>query len=149
MNEHRAALLVSVPDEDPNLLGELFSQQGWTLYRAAGIDAALSYLRENFVPVLITERDLPFGNWKDLLRATLQLPRIPLLIVASRLADESLWAEVLNLGGYDVLCEPFQTKEVLWVLGSAWQFAERDVLAMAPKGIGVPAKVCSLSASGG
>jgi hypothetical protein len=49
------------------------------------------------------------------------LPHHPLLIVASRLADEYLWAEVLNLGGHDVLAKPFQGAEVQWVLESAWR----------------------------
>jgi len=88
MIECRAALRVSAADKDHELLGEVFSQQGWTLYRAAAIDAAVSFLRDSFVPVLITERDLPRGNWEDLLTATLQLPRVPLLIVASRLATK-------------------------------------------------------------
>jgi hypothetical protein len=35
--------------------------------------------------------------------------------VISRLADEYLWAEVLNLGGHDVLAKPLRQAEVLWV----------------------------------
>ena len=42
------------------------------------------------------------------------------LIVTSRLADASLWAEVLNLGGYDLLAKPFNRQEVRHVLTSAW-----------------------------
>ena len=44
----------------------------------------------------------------------------PKLIVSSRLADHRLWAEVLNLGGFDVLMTPFETEEVLRVTSSAW-----------------------------
>jgi hypothetical protein len=36
------------------------------------------------------------------------------VIVAANAADERLWAEVLNLGGFDVLAKPFDRKEVLW-----------------------------------
>lgn len=39
----------------------------------------------------------------------------------SRLADESLWAEVLNLGGYDVLPTPLVEDEVTRVVWLAWQ----------------------------
>jgi len=42
--------------------------------------------------------------------------RPPLLIVTSRLADERLWAEVLNLGAHDVLAKPFNAEEVVRVL---------------------------------
>jgi len=41
------------------------------------------------------------------------------LIVASRLADNRIWAEVLNEGGHDVLAKPFHTPEVLQSITSA------------------------------
>jgi len=41
------------------------------------------------------------------------------LIVTTRLADECLWAEVLNLGGFDLISKPFYEKEVTWVMESA------------------------------
>ena len=81
----------------------------------------MDLLRCNPVRVVMTERDLPLGNWKDVLAAIQQLPQIPMLIVTARLADEYLWAEVLNLGGYDVLSQPFQVAELLWVFGNAWR----------------------------
>jgi DNA-binding NtrC family response regulator len=43
-----------------------------------------------------------------------------MLIVTDRLADERLWAEVLNLGGYDLLLKPFDPEELLRVVSSAW-----------------------------
>jgi hypothetical protein len=42
-------------------------------------------------------------------------------VVASRHADENLWGEVLNLGGYDVLIKPFDCSEVTRVVGMAWR----------------------------
>jgi len=44
----------------------------------------------------------------------------PELIVTSRLADDRLWAEALNLGAYDVLAKPFNRDEVLRSLSLAW-----------------------------
>ena len=49
----------------------------------------------------------------------------PVVIVTSRIADDSLWAEVLNLGGYDVLAKPFREAELIWALESAWQASRR------------------------
>ncbi len=45
------------------------------------------------------------------------------MIVASRVTDEALWAEVLNLGGYDVLVQPFDRTEVLRVTDAALRYA--------------------------
>jgi nucleotide-binding universal stress UspA family protein len=41
------------------------------------------------------------------------------MLVVSRHADERLWAEVLNLGGFDVLTLPFDRDELGRVLSSA------------------------------
>jgi len=122
----RSALLVSAVEEDREFLGHVFSQQGWELHTTRTLETALAFLHESPVPLVVTERSLPFGDWKDLLAAIQRLPRAPLLIVSARLADEYLWAEVLNLGGYDVLNKPFQRTELLWVLDNAWRVGENN-----------------------
>lgn len=69
--------------------------------------------------VVICEHPLPDGSWKDVLRTVQAITTPPALIVTSRLADESLWAEVLNLGGEDVLALPLREQEVTWAVRSA------------------------------
>jgi hypothetical protein len=50
--------------------------------------------------------------------------------VTSRLADERLWSEVLNLGGYDVLPQPLDRNEALRTIGLAWdRWARQEELA--------------------
>jgi DNA-binding response OmpR family regulator len=47
-----------------------------------------------------------------------------MFIVTSRLADDALSAEVLNVGGYDLLLKPFRAEEVIRVVHAAatqWQ----------------------------
>jgi len=60
-------------------------------------------------------------TWRELLDRTRRLPHPPLVIVTSRLADEQLWAEALNLGAYDVLAKPYDRTEVTRVVSSAWR----------------------------
>lgn len=67
-----------------------------------------------------TECKLPDGNWLEILDQISGRTEKCFLIVTSRLADASLWAEVLNLGGYDLLAKPFNRQEVRHVLTSAW-----------------------------
>jgi DNA-binding response OmpR family regulator len=43
----------------------------------------------------------------------------PVLIVTSRVANHSFWAEVLKLGGYDVLAQPLDREEVTRVIAFA------------------------------
>jgi len=71
------------------------------------------------VAVVLSEVVLVDGDWKHVLQETKRLPDGPALVVSSRLADERLWAEVLNLGGHDVLLTPFEAAEVERVVDSA------------------------------
>jgi DNA-binding NarL/FixJ family response regulator len=91
----------------------------WELATASTLSSALSLLRRLPCRVAICERDLPLGSWKDLLEYAQLLGNPPRIIVASRLADEYLWAEALNLGAHDVLAKPFDRKETLHVINSA------------------------------
>ena len=69
--------------------------------------------------LVITDRDVPEGGWRRMLDALKSLPAPLPLIVTSRLADDYVWAEVLNEGGYDVLAQPFDREEVVRVISAA------------------------------
>ena len=114
-------MLVVSPCEDDlrPLRGTLPSN--WTLYVARGAGEATKILRQTSVPVILCESELPDGNWKDLLAVVTGMQNPPLMIVTSRLANEYLWAEVLNLGGYDLLAKPFNSIEVIQVTSMAWR----------------------------
>lgn len=125
--ERPAVLSVSSLEEDHRSLGCILGQELGCLHQARCCEEALCVLRQSAVAVVICERDLPDGDWKALLSATRPLAPAPLLIVCSRTADECLWAEVLNLGGWDVLAKPFDAREVSWSVGLAckeWQRRE-------------------------
>jgi DNA-binding NtrC family response regulator len=80
--------------------------------KACDCMAAAKALWPTASAIICNER-LADGNWRDVLAELEMLRQRPPLIVASRAGDESLWAEVLNLGAYDLLLEPFQPEEVL------------------------------------
>ncbi len=113
-------LAVSPEDGDLELLRAIFGHSNWTLYTATTLAEAVDLLRYNSIPVVICERDLPDGTWKDVLASAGSFPRPPHVLVTSRLADERLWAEVLNIGGYDVLAKPFVPAEVFRTISLAW-----------------------------
>jgi DNA-binding response OmpR family regulator len=113
-------LLVSPLDDDHRFLTQILRHSKWKHYVVRSRAEALAFLRDNAVPVLICEADLIDGTWRDLLDETARMEHAPLLIVTSRLADDALWAEVLNLGGYNVLAQPFDSREVFRVVGNAW-----------------------------
>ena len=128
-----AALAVSPVSADRVRLREILFQGNWKLHEASGCCEALAWLRGQGVPVVLCEHDYADGNWEDLLKATARLPAPPNLIVFSRLADESLWAKVRNLGGFDVLMTPFEPEEVLRVTFAAWSHWECEFAESAAK----------------
>ena len=96
--------------------------------------SALRLVHEESIPVIVSERDLPPYDWRLLFEQTRDLTHRPSIVVASSLADEYLWSEVLNLGGHDVLAKPFREAEVVHVLSHAWRQRHTETDGM--KGVG-------------
>src|SRR5262245_36171259 len=119
-SEHAvSALAVGEYDADRVLLHEVFRCSGWRLFEAHDRRRALECLERNPVQVVIAESGGRNWNWRKVLSDLRRLPIPPQLVVTSRTADDSLWAEVLNVGGYDVLAQPFERDEVERVIASA------------------------------
>jgi DNA-binding response OmpR family regulator len=91
----------------------------FTVLHSPDCEQASAYLADSRIAVVICETLLPDGSWKDLLACMARAKASSVLVVTSKVADESLWAEVLNLGGYDVLAQPFDSEEVTRVVRSA------------------------------
>ena len=121
-----SVLAVSSADEDHVSLEHVFSHSNWQLERARSYREAGELLRERAFPVIICAARLPDGTWKDLLRQLGAYAVPPRLIVASATADDDLWGEVLDLGGYDVLGKPFDAAEVIRVVSLAWRQWKHD-----------------------
>lgn len=104
-------LIVGSLEEDDagrqQVLGRYIGQEQHV--RSCGEARRLLY--KTAVQVVICERDLPDGSWRDILESTAALKDPPAVIVTSRLADDRLWLEVLEAGGYDVLAKPWNGRE--------------------------------------
>jgi len=103
------------------LQGTLDPSRTFTVSRCAMLAAGLAALRARQFEVVVCEQDLRSGSWKDVLEHSTILSDPPSFIVTSRLADERLWAEALNLGAFDVLAKPFDGTEAMRVVGAAWR----------------------------
>lgn len=118
-------LSVSPAASDHTDLEALLRLPQWKVHQAASLPSALAQLRYlRPTPLVVCERDLFHAAWQDLLMQTRLLPEPPVFIVTSRLADDHLWAEALNLGAYDVLAKPFEPVELTRSLTSAWQHSQ-------------------------
>jgi CheY-like chemotaxis protein len=120
--QHNRARILSVSpiSEDHAALCRILEESPWQVTAANTCQEAISHLSRTRVSVVLCAHVLLDGTWRDILRHIDTAADSPLLIVTARLADEYLWSEVLNLGGYDVLAKPFREREVRHVLTSAW-----------------------------
>lgn len=113
-------LLASPNQSDHDSLSGILRSHECNLHWSRTCGEAVSFLREHRVGVIIASTGLPDGTWKSLLSEISLSADAPNLIVTSRLADERLWAEILNLGGYDLLVVPYDADEVLRIAVQAW-----------------------------
>jgi DNA-binding NtrC family response regulator len=131
-----SVLLVGEYENDRALVRDVSSKLGWRLFETRGARRALAWLKRNAVQVVMAEGRTAGSDWQKLLDDLRDLPDPPQLVVTSRIADDHLWSEVLNRGGYDVLPRPLDRDELERVVdGAARQFrslrdgAERTVAA--------------------
>jgi DNA-binding response OmpR family regulator len=123
-----SALLVGEYQGDRGLVHEVFGRLGWKLFEASDRRRAIECLDHNPVEVVIAESDVPNWNWKRVLKDLRDRSKPPQLVVTSRQADESLWSEVLNIGGYDVMAQPLEKHELERVVASAHRHFGSQVL---------------------
>lgn len=140
-----AVLSVSPSPETHSRLRGIFSHTNWSLHEAKSLHDALEFLREHRTPVVICERKLPDGCWQDMSVELLSVPHPPNLIVTAPDADDTLWADVLNRGGYDVLARPFDPNEVTRIVSLAWR-NWKDTYNRGPGRAPVPPAAFSASA---
>ena len=140
-NQHIRILSVSPIEQDHAFLEHSFTDEAaWTrytkskpeLYRSTTVASALRILYDTEIPIILCEQDVA-GTWREMLERVSLMDRPPFLVVTSRLADEHLWAEALNVGAYDVLSKPFNRTEVIRIVSLAWiHWEERTEPGMVP-----------------
>jgi len=114
-------VLALLPSEgDRQSLRAIFIHSNWRLQFAGTLSESRESLKSSQLGVVITDAYLSDCGWKAVLETADRMEGQPSVIVSSRLADDRLWAEVLNLGGFDVLVMPFEQGEVLRCVVLAW-----------------------------
>lgn len=127
-------LLASHLEQDHTDLRRLFESARWQTHGAYCCREGVAAIAEDDPDTVVCEASLPDGSWKDLLKALSRGVNPPYLIVTSHLADQHLWAEVLNLGGHDVLAKPFDAEEVRRVVGLACEHHQERQIRRAAAG---------------
>ena len=124
----KQVLSISPSPDDHLSFRSILNASAWELCAVATCHDAMDCLRLYPVSVIFCEALLEDGTWKDILNLVQGNVDAPMLIVTSRFADAYLWAEVLNLGGFDVLAKPFVQSEVRHVLNNVLHLATRRTI---------------------
>ena len=119
--EKIAVLLVSAHRNDLDNLRGILPEKQWEITQCPTAHDAERAVSNRPHSVVICERDLDDGNWRDVVRRVGQSPDSPAVLVVSKDADEGLWADVLDDGGYDVLRKPFDRSELTRAVELAWR----------------------------
>ncbi len=115
-----AALVIASPGDEFAVIENLFANCGWPMVATSSIQEGIRLIHATSPQLVICDDRMEDGDWNVILDVTIKERNPPYLIVTSRLADDRLWAEVLNRGGYDLLAKPYEPSEVIRVVGTAW-----------------------------
>ena len=142
----RSAAVLTVTSLDPskNRLRAILQDQNYRTLQARNVQDAVRQLRRRRVFMVVVDGDLSDGSWRDLLLEADRVPHSPLVVVTATHADELLWGEVLNLGGFDVLAQPFDECEIKRTADSAWRHWQQQ-----PAVVPEPAPVKAATAGAG
>jgi len=115
----RGILFISPHSGDAERLAEILSIIPVQLDHVRNLEQARERLNSVRYVAILTEADLPDGVWTDVLHLAREISPGVEVIVTDALADASLWTEVLGLGCYDLLAQPFHDSEVRRILSNA------------------------------
>ena len=112
-------LFISGHRDDARDLSQMLHDVPVTLVHVGSVHQARATLLQDTYDVVLTEASLSDGGWLDVLHLARESPRELQVIVTDPQADARLWSEVLNLGAFDLLAQPFYEPEVCRIVGNA------------------------------
>ncbi|HZT32605.1 MAG TPA: hypothetical protein VFA33_22135 [Bryobacteraceae bacterium] len=110
-------------------LRDTLHPEDYVLIRACSRAEILEAVERAGTSVVILDHDLREVDWRGLVTVLGEAQCSPALVLASRLANERLWAEVLNLGAFDLIPWPFEEGEVVRVVDAAVRESRRNARA--------------------
>jgi DNA-binding response OmpR family regulator len=110
---------------DASRLRDILACTGWELRVVDNLEDANDFLGARSASVgarsgsiVLFDRDLPDVDWRQGIG---KLAHVNCrVILASFVADDYLWEEVIHCGGYDVIAKPFRADEVVHMIQFAW-----------------------------
>jgi DNA-binding NtrC family response regulator len=112
-------LFVSDSVSDAQRLSRILHPVPLVLDHVDGVQSARAKLRKEIYEIILTEATLPDGGWLDVLQLARDCVGQPEVIVTDPHADARFWSEILNMGAFDLIAQPFDEPEVRRILYNA------------------------------
>lgn len=111
-------------------LDQIYRNSGWCVRSASVLSLVPLAMKLIKVDLIVSDYSLRDGSWRDIRAAMRSLGMDHPIVVVSCLADEHMWAEVLVVGGFDLMAPPFQPEEVLEMSAHACGLPGRAIKAL-------------------
>jgi hypothetical protein len=98
----------------------------WRIGRAQSLDEVRNQSATVPAPIVIYERDWDGGDWRTALAKLYEIPAKPCVLLASRVADDYLWQEVVRNHGYDILPKAAPDEKLVRILKFAWTWVQSN-----------------------
>lgn len=101
---------------------DLAAHYDWEIAVCPALAAAEKELVSRQPALILYDRDTPGPDWRDAFELLSRRSGESSIILVSSVADEYLWQEVVQLGGYDVLAKPISAEAAANCINLAWAF---------------------------
>jgi len=122
-------LVVTSRAEDVSELNEILRETSWLLTDVSSLDDAIVKLKAVALPIIFYDRDAAGVCWQETIERLIAARQGACVVLISNVADQYLWEEVVQHGGFDLLSRPFRKDQVL----SALAFAHAHLRAPWPR----------------
>ena len=106
---HRDLTITRIPivalvmsDEDRKVLSHISDHEPVEIHFAESRVEAWDVLNRLNSPLILYDRDWPDAEWRTTVQTFAASPHRSCVILASRVADDYLWQELIRCGGYDL-----------------------------------------------
>ena len=116
----RTILLISGLSSESNSARVFSLTEGWYLIFAPNISAAVERSGTENVTVVLYDEDVASMSWQDGVRALLNAKRPVFLILLSSAMSEDRRAELVRMGGYDMVRKPVRLDTLARLINGCW-----------------------------
>ena len=112
-------LAITLSGSDRAAIERVTNRSNWFLSCCGTREEAIELLATLSYPIVVYDRELDDIDWREAVRKLAKAAPSACILLASPVADEYLWQEVVLHGGYDVLKKPLKEEAVAHAIDQA------------------------------